>query len=385
MDAKTRILVVDDELGIRQGIRRTLEPQGIEVETVSSFTEALEKIKTNHFDLALIDVMMPDGRGVELLAPLLENDPETVCVIITGYATVELAVEAIKRGAYGFIAKPFTADTLTITVQQGLEKRRLSIEAKRAQEMEQRATELIRKNEEIERLNQFKTQFMLTVAHELRSPVGGSQSLLRTLIKGLAGEINERQKDILNRIEIRLDLLMTLIDDLLALAETKAVEVERLPEDVPLNPIMTRLIERFTDDARHKEVELNFEMPEEELIVQATTDGLEKIFGNLIGNAIKYTPEKGKVLVSVQDSDSMIQVKISDTGIGIAQEDLPKLGEEFFRARNAREEGIKGTGLGLSIVKQLVDHFAGEMHVSSKVGEGTTFIIRLQKNPIITD
>lgn len=382
MNSKATILVVDDELGIRQGCRRALEPHGFEVETISSFKEALEKIGVRHYDLALIDVMMPDGRGVELLAPLLKNDREIVCVIITGYATVELAVEAIKRGAYGFIAKPFTADVLLMTVEQGLEKRRLSMEAKRVQEMELQAALLIRENEEMERLNQFKTQFMLTVAHELRSPVGGSQSLIRTLVKGLAGELNDRQRDILNRIEVRMELLMTLIDDLLALAETKAVEIERLAEDVALNPIMQRLIDRYTDDAKHKNIDLNLEMPTDELIIQATEDGLEKIFGNLIGNAIKYTPEGGKVLVTVKETDSTVLVSISDTGIGIAEEDISKLGEEFFRARNAREEGIKGTGLGLSIVTQLVDHFAGTMDVRSKLGEGTTFTIKLQKNHI---
>ena len=382
MDSKASILVVDDELGIRQGCRRALEPHGFEVEMISSFKEALEKIGTRHYDLALIDVMMPDGRGVDLLAPLLKNDREIVCVIITGYATVELAVEAIKRGAYGFIAKPFTADVLLMTVEQGLEKRRLSIEAKRVQEMELQAALLIRENEEMERLNQFKTQFMLTVAHELRSPVGGSQSLIRTLVKGLAGELNDRQKDILNRIEVRMELLMTLIDDLLALAETKAVEIERLAEDVPLNSIMLRLIDRYNDDAKHKNIDLKLDMPTEELIVQATADGLEKIFGNLIGNAIKYTPEGGKVHVSVKETDGTVLVSISDTGIGIAEEDISKLGEEFFRARNAREEGIKGTGLGLSIVTQLVDHFAGTMEVRSKLGDGTTFTIKLQKNYI---
>jgi DNA-binding NtrC family response regulator len=120
MNSKATILVVDDELGIRQGCRRALEPHGFEVQTISSFKEALEKIGAGHYDLALIDVMMPDGRGVDLLAPLLKNDREIVCVIITGYATVELAVEAIKRGAYGFIAKTIYRGCVLMTVEQGL-------------------------------------------------------------------------------------------------------------------------------------------------------------------------------------------------------------------------------------------------------------------------
>jgi two-component system sensor histidine kinase/response regulator len=380
MGAKETILVVDDEPGIRQGCRRALEPHGFEVIAAANITEALLKIKDQPFALALIDVMMPDGRGVDLLGPLLAKDADTVCVIITGFATVELAVEAIKRGAYDFIAKPFTADVLVMTVNQGLEKRRLSLEAKRLQRVEQEAAQLVKDKEEMERLNQFKTQFMLTVAHELRSPVGGAQSLIRTLARGLAGEVNERQKEILGRIEGRMDLLMTLIDDLLALAETKAVEVERKLEEIDLQPVLRQLVDRFSDEAGGKNIHLELQSPPDGVFIQATQDGLVKIFGNLIGNAIKYTPEGGRVSVKVEELDRTVQVSVSDTGIGIAAEDLPNLGDEFFRARNALEAGIKGTGLGLSIVKQLVDHFGGEMAVTSKVGQGTTFTLKLVKD-----
>jgi two-component system sensor histidine kinase/response regulator len=380
MGAKETILVVDDEPGIRQGCRRALEPHGFEVVAAANITEALLKIKDQPFALALIDVMMPDGRGVDLLGPLLAKDADIVCVIITGFATVELAVEAIKRGAYDFIAKPFTADVLVMTVNQGLEKRRLSLEAKRLQRVEQEAAQLVKDKEEMERLNQFKTQFMLTVAHELRSPVGGAQSLIRTLARGLAGEVNERQKEILGRIEGRMDLLMTLIDDLLALAETKAVEVERKLEEIDLQPVLRQLMDRFSDEAGGKNIHLELQSPPDGVFIQATQDGLVKIFGNLIGNAIKYTPEGGRVSVKVEELDRTVQVSVSDTGIGIAAEDLPNLGDEFFRARNALEAGIKGTGLGLSIVKQLVDHFGGEMAVTSKVGQGTTFTLKLVKD-----
>jgi DNA-binding NtrC family response regulator len=167
--------------------------------------------------------MMPDGRGIDLLAPIDERDPDIVTVIITGYATVELAVEAIKRGAYDFISKPFTSDQLLMTVNQGLEKRRLSLEAKRLQAIEQEAVSLAREKDEMERLNRFKTEFMLTVAHELRSPVGSAQSLIRTLIRGLAGGLNEQQSEILTRIETRLTVLTELINDLLSLAERKSM------------------------------------------------------------------------------------------------------------------------------------------------------------------
>ena len=120
---------------------------------------------------------MPDGRGVDLLAPIHEQDPETVAVVITGYATVEMAVETIKRGAYDFIAKPFTTDLLLTTVLRGLEKRCLSQDAQRLQVLEKEAYEQALARQQAEKLDQFKSSFATMVAHELRSPVAGVQSL----------------------------------------------------------------------------------------------------------------------------------------------------------------------------------------------------------------
>jgi DNA-binding NtrC family response regulator len=149
--------------------------------------------------------MLPDGRGIDLLKPIRERDPETVSIIITGYATVELAVDTIKKGAYNFISKPFTADMLLMTINQGLEKRRLSLEARRLQAIEQKTIELECARDEAERLNEFKSSFLQVAAHELRSPVSGAQSLVRTLLRGLAGELKPQQAELLSRVEIRLD------------------------------------------------------------------------------------------------------------------------------------------------------------------------------------
>src|SRR5512141_1669325 len=135
MTEKARILIIDDEAGIRQGCCRVLLPQGYTVETAETFQEGARKVGETGYDLVLLDVMLPDGKGIDLLKPILQKDSETVAIIITGYATVELAVDAIKNGAYNFISKPFSADLLLITVNQALEKRRLSLEARRSQEL----------------------------------------------------------------------------------------------------------------------------------------------------------------------------------------------------------------------------------------------------------
>jgi two-component system sensor histidine kinase/response regulator len=378
--ASGRILVIDDELGIREGCQRALRPQGFLVEKAATVQEGLHKLEGDDFDLVLLDVMLPDGRGIDLLEPIHAQDPDTVCVIITGYATVELAVEAIKQGAYDFISKPFTSDLLLMTVNQGLERRRLSQEAKRLEEVERVAAELARSKQEMEQLNQRKSEFMVMVAHELRSPIGGAQSLLRTLVRGLAGELNQKQKEILGRVEIRLDGLMELVNDLLSLAATKTLEADKPLESVPLCPLLQDMIDRFSVEADSKQLSLSLKVPEKNLSVRATEDGLETVFTNLIGNAIKYTPSGGHVEITVTDYPEIVQIAVADTGIGIPQADLSQLFEEFFRAKNARRSGITGTGLGLSIVKQLVERFGGKIEVQSVEGQGTTFTVALAKS-----
>jgi len=379
METKGRILIIDDDEGIRKGCCRVLQPQEYSVETADSFRVGLQKIQDGQYDLILLDVMMPDGQGVDLLEPILARDPEAVSILITGYATVELAVEAIKRGAYDFIAKPFTAQMLLMTVEQGLQKRRLSMEARRLQDIERQAAELAQAKEQAERLQEFKSTFATLVAHELRAPVGASQSLVRTLLHGLAGDLNEKQTDILKRVELRLDALLALVNDLLTLAASKSLEAEKPLQPVSVRSVLQHVLERFQDTAMEKQVTLQNLIPDQNLTVQATEDGLDTILSNLLGNAIKYTPSGGSVRVEVAVKNNCVSVSVIDTGIGISGNDLAQLGNEFFRAQNAKQQGFPGTGLGLSIVKTFVQRFGGEMEIKSLEGEGTTVMINLPR------
>ena len=378
MDKTDRILVVDDEEGIRQGCARVLRPRGFTVETAENFQEGLRKIQQETFDLVLIDVMLPDGRGIDLLEPIREHDPETVSIIITGYATVELAVDTIKKGAYNFISKPFTADMLLMTINQGLEKRHLSLETKRLQTIERETIELARARDEAERLSEFKSSFLQVAAHELRSPVSGAQSLVRTLLRGLAGELKPQQSELLSRVEIRLNFMLDMINDILTLASSKSIEIDRPLEKIQVQPVMQRVIDSFAEEAKNQQVIVKFSAPGKAISVMATENGLNMVLRNLIGNAIKYSQPGGIVEVTIQKELEIVKIRVSDTGIGIPEEAIPHLGEEFFRAKNAHLEGITGTGLGLSIVKQYVERFGGQVDVVSSLGKGTTFTVSLK-------
>jgi two-component system sensor histidine kinase/response regulator len=373
-EAKGNILVIDDELGIREGCQRALEPQGFTVETAATLQEGERKIQEGDFDLVLLDVMMPDGRGIDLLDPIHEKDPETVCVIITGYATVELAVEAIKGGAYDFISKPFTSDLLLMTVHQGLERRRLSLEAKRLQAIEQEAAELSRAKEEMERLDRFKTNFTLTVAHELRAPVNALQSFLLSLLKGYIPA--DQQQEILQRAIERSQELLDLVDDLLNLATAKQELVPPKREVLSLADVLEEVVPLLRTQAEEKEITFTLEARQRPP-VEANPGQMRQLWTNLISNAVKYTPAGGRVTVTLEEENGWAVGIVEDTGIGIAPEDQDKIFEEFYRAPQAKEMEARGTGLGLPLVKRIVEGHGGTIEVESALGEGSRFIFRL--------
>jgi len=374
MEAKSNILVIDDELGIRQGCQRALEPQGFTVETAATIQEGLRKVREGNFDLVLLDVMLPDGRGIDLLSPIREKDPDTVSVIITGYATVELAVEAIKQGAYDFISKPFTTDLLLMTVNQGLERRRLSLEAKRLQAIEQEAAELARAKEEMERLDQFKTAFTLTVAHELRAPITALQSFLLAMLKGYVPP--DQQQNILQRAIERAQELLDLVDDLLNLATAKQEVVPSKREILSLADALEKVIPLLQAQAEERGMTFTVEVRQRPL-VEANPGQIGQLWTNLISNAVKYTPAGGRVTVTLEEKDGWAVGMVEDTGIGIAPEDQAKIFEEFYRTPQAKEMEHRGTGLGLPLVKRIVEGHGGTIEVESALGQGSRFSFRL--------
>lgn len=224
---------------------------------------------------------------------------------------------------------------------------------------------------------QARAQFVRTVTHELRAPVGAVQSLLRTLLRGLVGELSVAQIDILQRMEQRLDGLMQLISDLLAMAASSSVDLDTPAVPVLLADVLQRAIDQIRQQADEKRIMLRLDLPDRALKVLATEDGLQRVIDNLVNNAVKYTGEGGHICVQMTEQTGQAVITIEDSGIGIPAEDLAHLCEPFYRARNAREAGIPGTGLGLTIVKRLVDSFGGTLSIQSAEQKGTALRIVL--------
>lgn len=230
------------------------------------------------------------------------------------------------------------------------------------------------------KLDQMKSKFVRMVTHELRSPVSVIRSLLRTMTAGYTGTLTDLQRDLVTRVSHRADFLQTLIDDLLDLAAGKSdLGLVEEREVVALGEAVERVIKRFEVMAQGKQIRLEWRCEDgaAPLTIKATNAGVDRIVTNLVSNAIKYTPQGGRVSVLLRRAENEAELQVADSGIGIPENALPHLFEEFYRAPNAKAIEKEGTGLGLAITKDLVTRYGGRLAVQSQVGQGTTFTVRL--------
>jgi len=218
-----------------------------------------------------------------------------------------------------------------------------------------------------------KTWFLQKAAHQLRSPFSAIYSLMKVLRKGYLGPVSEQQQDAILRCEKRLEILGTMVNDLLKLGIKRQHQDRAAIQPVNGVKVLRALEELYASPASEKGVAVDFVIEESVPELMADETLLDELFGNLISNAIKYTPPGGKVRVSLAgEKEHRVRFEVSDTGIGIPEEDIPRLFTEFFRAENAKALAEEGTGLGLVIVKEILDFLGGSISVKSKVGEGTT-------------
>ncbi len=375
------ILIIDDEAGIQQGCRRALEPHGYRVLSAGTLQEGRQQLEAEAVDLILLDLVLPDGSGFDLLRSILTGDPDAVVVVISGYATVEHAVEALKSGAYDFIAKPFTADMLLLTVKRGLERKELARETRRLKALEKDAAAMVAvAREELERLDKFKqsfsltTAFMLTVAHEFRAPLTALQSFLNLLYNGYVSP--ENQKRFIEQAIGRSQGLLELVDDLLNLATARAEMTPEHREMVSLGDLMEEVGTLMQARAEEKGITWTIQAVHRPLI-EANPEQMREVWTNLISNAIKYTGTGGSVRVMLEERDGWAMGTVEDTGIGVSPDEQDRIFMEFYRSPRAKEMETRGTGLGLALVKRIIDGYGGSITVDSSVNRGSRFRFRL--------
>jgi signal transduction histidine kinase len=235
--------------------------------------------------------------------------------------------------------------------------------------------------ENLKRLNEAKTWFLLKASHELRSPLSTIQSIARTLTQGFVGELQSAQKELLERIELRAQALSNSVSDLLVLAKGRAELSTSELEKINFCTLLAENVEFFRSMAAEKDIALAVQCPSNlnTAVVYGRREGLQSIVSNLLSNAVKYTPRGGKVSMKLSPEEDKVVFEVSDTGIGIPEHERRRLFSEFFRAENAKQLSEVGTGLGLSIVKSIVEQHGGSIDVQSREGKGTTFRVMLNR------
>ncbi len=368
-----RILVIDDEVGMRQGCQRALAPQGFQVVTAEHGVNGLRKLREEQFDLVLLDAMLPGMSGLELLDRIHRHDPEIICIMITGYATVGLAAQAMKQGAHGFLPKPFTSDELLTAVRRGLEERRQRQVLLQQEAEEEEAHQLERARQELAKLDAMQSRFMLVIAHELRNPAGVIKNYIQLMRGGYVDE--DEWDEYLEKLDLRAGQLLNMLDDILELAYLKEKLSPSRLKSVAVADVLEDVARQIRPAAEAKGLVLEVQIQARPTVL-AQRAHLQSLWTHLLDNAIRYTPD-GQVRVTLAEHDGLIVSTVADTGIGISTEELARIFQEFYRAESAQAQVPLGTGLGLAIVNQIVRTYQGAIQVDSTPGQGSTFTVSL--------
>jgi signal transduction histidine kinase len=355
------VLIIDDEEVVRDSCAHILKKGNYRVETAENGEKGLQMVEDMRPDMVFVDLKMPGISGMEVLDRLQELDPTIIPIVITGYATIDTAVEAMKRGAYDFLPKPFGADELRLITRRGLEKRRLLLEAN-----------ALRREKEIMREN-----FISIVSHELKSPLFAVQQTLYAFLAGVAGELPPTQREMLERIRSRIDEMLKLINTWVEMTSADFSRLKERFKPVDIPALLSRARETLKAKADSKNVQIVTHCPFSVKPVDGDEETLLEVFVNIIGNAIKYSNPDSCVSIAIEERDHEIQVSVSDTGLGIDKEDLPFIFDDFYRGKAQGKGGELGSGLGLAISRRIVQAHNGSIRVESERGKGSTFTVAL--------
>ena len=374
MAESLRVLIVDDEPGMRLGAERALAgfvvslPEfngdvSFAVELAGTGEEALAKIAATPPDILLLDHKLPGISGLEILSKILESKAEILTIMMTAYASLDTAITATRRGAYDFLAKPFTPSELKASVRKAVKHLLLQREARRlAQEK-----------------RQVRFQFISVLAHELKAPLAAIEGYLNIMAdKSLGSELPAYQQ-MVDRSLVRVHGMRKLILDLLDLTRIESGNRKREHVPVDVRAVAQMALDTAQPDAKERRLTLNLRAPEA-VWLQGDPGEVEIMLNNLVSNAVKYNRDGGRVDVDIAAGADEVKVAVADTGIGMTEEEAGRLFRDFVRIKNEKTRNILGSGLGLSILKKLAQLYGGSVSVQSKPGEGSVFTLVLKLN-----
>ena len=360
MDTSPKILIIDDEEIVIDSCTHILANSGYQIVTAKNGTMGLEMMEKENPDLIFVDLKMPGISGMEVLEKVQEYDPTIVPIVITGFATVSSAVDAMKRGAYDFLPKPFTPDEMRLIARRAIDKRKLVLE-----------TIALRKEKEM-----LREQFAAIVSHELKSPLGAVQQSMYGLVSDLEDKLSDEQKSKIERLQSRIADLIKLVNTWL---RAISVDISTIRENfaaTSIVEIVSKAVENVQQHAVRKDIKIETALKESFAPINGNEVTLVEALVNIIGNAVKYTQMGGCITITAREEENKILVEIKDNGVGIAADDIPHIFDDFY-VGGKKPEGERRSGVGLAITKRIIDAHDGSISVDSELGKGSTFVILL--------
>ena len=352
-ESKPHILIVDDEIGPRESLKIILNPY-YNVHIADRGAEAVALLQKFPVDLVTLDLQMPGMTGISVLEKVKQHDPDIEAIIITGYGSLDTALEGLRLGAFDYIAKPFDVHSILTLVERGLERRRSRT-----------------------RLKKIRSDFVSNVSHELRTPLSVVVGFVQLLLNQVLGKLTEEQQKVLETVYRNSEELLDLIDNVLWMTSLDAGDEEEAVQNFDIKDIVKETVLRHDGAIAEKQLSLAVEMPDAPLRMTSDRLKIERIIQNVFHNAVKFT-NKGSIGVVVHQSadKSAVELEVRDTGVGIERSQLDSIFEPFQQVDGAVVRSCSGLGLGLTVGNRLVKLLNGALVIESEPGVGTTAKMR---------
>jgi len=349
------ILMVDDDPDdcwlITQTLKRSSQTTEFVVETAGNLADGLACLNKRDFDLMLLDLHLPDSRGIETLQETHKVNQNIPIVVLTGLDDEQIGLDAIRKGAEDYLIK---GESLKYTLVRAI---RYAIERKQTRKLHEET--------------KMKSRFISTVSHELRTPLSAMKEGLAIVLNGEAGKINDKQLKFLDIVKRNINRLGRLIDDVLDFHKVEAGKMEFDMRENDINEVVRETQKTMSPLVNEKGLTISAELDESLPNASFDTDRIIQVLINLVDNAIKFT-EKGGITIATSKNNGSIHISVQDTGPGIRREDLPRMFYEFEQLSDVNNRKTGGTGIGLAISRQIVEEHNGKIWAESEFGKGTT-------------
>lgn len=360
--AKNKVFVIDDDEIVRFSCEKILRQAGYAVEVFEDGYRGIAQLEDAKPDSLIVDIRMPGMDGFECMRQARRIDPDIVIIVITGYATIGSAVDAMKLGACDFLPKPFAPNDLLEILEQGLARRTQAVEAHRRQ----------KEKEGIER------RFVTLVSHQFKAPLGAVKQYLDVLLYSHGDRFPGDTLEWISRSQLRISEMLQLVQDWLLLGRLEHGMLCDRAASSDLAQLAETIVGQYRQLPSASGLSFQTDIAPALEKVQGDAASLNLVIGNLLSNAVKYNKPGGSIAVRARKTDdAWIALEICDTGWGIPQAFRPYLFEEFHRARTLETQDIPGTGLGLVLCRKILSELGGSLDVDSKEGEYTRFTLRL--------